>query len=151
MIISDILLLFCSALSFYGLGMIWAMEVVTLRTWTVLEDKKTFHQMRSVHWRALPYLVFIPIGILFLGSVSLFWYHPVKTPTNLLAFAVGVQIIIFILTAIYWGRWERIISVEQQSPQSNLVRRLVKTHWIRTALVSLNAILFFLITVFTFL
>jgi hypothetical protein len=149
--ISAILLLFCTALSFYGLGMIWAMEMVTLRTWTVLHDKETFHQLRSVHWRALPFLVFIPIGILFISSVWLLWYHPAKTPINLIVFAVGIQMVTFILTAMYWGRWERLISVEQQSPQSNLVRVLIKTHWIRTALVSLNAILFFLITVFTFL
>jgi len=148
---SDILLLFCTALSFYGLGMIWEMEVVTLRTWTIFRDKETFHLLRSVHWRVLPYLVFIPIGILFVCSVSLLWYHSAKTPVNLLASAVGTQVITFILTGIYWGRWERIISVEHQSPQSNLVKLLVKTHWIRTALVSLNAILFFLITMVTFL
>lgn len=47
----NILLFFTGALAFYGVGLIWSMELVTLRSWIVLEDKKSFHKVRYVLWK----------------------------------------------------------------------------------------------------
>ena len=65
------------ALAFYNVGTIWAHEVDIFRTWKLL-DPKTFAAVQGVHWKKLPYWVFIPVGLSLIGAVALFWYHPDK-------------------------------------------------------------------------
>ncbi|MDB4940263.1 MAG: hypothetical protein JWO40_688 [Candidatus Doudnabacteria bacterium] len=146
----NILFLLCGALSFYGIGLIWSMELITLRSWMVVDDTELFHKVRGVHWRVLPYLVFIPTGILVLCSTILLWVHPAKILFPLLLLAVLIQYMILVLTGSMWGRWERKISAEHQSSTSPLMKRLRETHWIRTALITLNGLIFFLLLISTY-
>ncbi len=52
-------------------------EIDIFRIWKLL-DQKTFHTVQGVHWKKLPYWVFIPVGLSFIGAIALFWYHPDK-------------------------------------------------------------------------
>lgn len=55
------------ALSFYLVGAIWAHEVDIFRSWKLI-DAKDFHAVQSVHWRKLPYWIFMPHALAFIGS-----------------------------------------------------------------------------------
>lgn len=75
-------------LAFYNVGTIWAHEVDIFRTWKLL-DSKTFAAVQSVHWKKLPYWVFIPVGLSLIGAVALLWYHPSKIPVWEILLAFG--------------------------------------------------------------
>ncbi len=127
-------------LSLYGVGLIWSVQLIIFPSWRMLADADQLYRIRLDYWRKLPYLVFIPIGILFIMTILLVIIHPPSAPPGLLWAALIVQLIINILTGLTWARWERRISMERLTPGDPLLERLVKTHWLRTLLVTMNAL-----------
>ena len=75
-----IFLLLNLALGFYDVGTIWAMEVDIFRSWKLV-GTENFHTVQELHWKKLPYWIFIPVALAFIGSVILFWYHPINSPS----------------------------------------------------------------------
>jgi len=74
-----LLLLANLALSFYLVGCIWAHEIDIFRSWQLL-DLEAFRRVQTAHWHKLPYWIFAPLGLAFLGSLALIWRHPVGHP-----------------------------------------------------------------------
>jgi hypothetical protein len=122
-------------LAFYNVGTIWAHEADIFRTWKLL-DPKTFAIVQSVHWKKLPYWVFIPVGLSFIGSIALLWYHPDTIPVWEIWLAFGFQCLSHSLTGGFWGRWQAKLSKDQLGGASPYLRLIIKTHWIRTALIN---------------
>jgi len=150
MVSSIILLLSTVALSFYGVGVIWAMELDVFRTWALLNDVEELNRVRGAHWKKLPYFVFVPIGLLLILNIALFWYHPATTPLFLVGLALGIHLLSDVLTAFMWGRWQGQLTFEHHGPDSPLLARLIKTHWIRTLLVTSNGIILLWAAIATF-
>ena len=65
---SKLFLVLNLALSFYLVGAIWAVEVDLFRSWKLI-DPKHFPKVQSVHWRKLPYWIFIPLPLALTGSI----------------------------------------------------------------------------------
>lgn len=123
----EIFLLLNLALAFYNIGTIWAHEIDIFRTWKLL-DVKTFHRVQGVHWKKLPYWVFIPVGLSFIGAIVLFWYHPGKVPDWEIGVAFSFQLISHILTALLWGRWQAKLSKDESGSASPWLRKILNTH-----------------------
>lgn len=143
---SFIFLLSNLALSFYNVGTIWAMETDIFRSWKLV-DTESFSTVQRVHWKKLPYWIFIPVGIAFLGSVTLIWYHPDKSPAWAIWGCLLCQLTSHVLTAIFWGPWQAKLSRDPLGSQSPFLNKIVKTHWIRTVLINLYAAILFAWTV----
>ncbi len=126
------------ALSLYGIGLIWSVQLVIFPSWRMLSDANQLYYIRRDYWKKLPFFVFIPIGILFLLTIVLLLDHPLSTPIALLWIALAAQVLIDGLTGLTWARWERQIAQEHLPPSHPLLARLVYTHWIRTALITIN-------------
>lgn len=141
------ILLITFALSFYGLGLIWAIETLIFPGWALLPDLPTFEKVRGAHWKIIPYLVFIPIGLLFVLTIALLWYMPLLP----IILAFFFQLFSHILTGLTFGRWQARIAIEHQGPNSPFLKKILATHWIRTTLVTLNAaaLLWAVLIVFT--
>jgi hypothetical protein len=122
------------ALAFYNVGTIWAHEVDIFRTWKLVGAH--FHNVQTAHWKKLPYWVLAPVGLAFAGSIALFWYHPVGSPMWAVAGNFGCQAASLLSTAIFWGPWQAALSRDPSGAKSILLERILKTHWMRTALVS---------------
>jgi hypothetical protein len=127
------------ALAFYNVGTIWAHEVDIFRAWRLVGPQ--FHDVQAAHWRKLPYWVLGPVAAAFAGSVALFWYHPAESPAWAIAGAFGCQAASLILTAFFWGRWQAALSHDPRGAKSVFLTRILRTHWVRTALVSLSALI----------
>ena len=125
------------ALAFYAIGAIWAHEIDIFRSWTLL-DPDTFHQLQLVHWRKLPYWVFIPIGLMFIGSVALIWYHPSTSPPWAVWGTVACQLASHVLTGAMWGPWQAKLSQDDRGASSPYLVKILSTHWIRTLLINAN-------------
>jgi hypothetical protein len=123
------------AISFYLCGAIWAHEVDIFRTWKLI-DTKDFQTVQQVHWRKLPYWIFTPLGLALTGSIALIWYHPDPSPHWGIWGNLGCQALSLILTAILWGNWQAKLSKDEAGPKSAYLDKILKTHWIRTALIN---------------
>lgn len=139
---SIIFLLSNLSLAFYNTGTVWAMEIDIFRSWKLL-DRQSFDVVRKAHWKKLPYWIFIPVGTAFLGSIVLIWYHPYGSPAWAIWGNIGCQLCSHILTAFFWGPWQAKLSLDHEGPKSPLLLKILKTHWIRTALINAYAAILF--------
>ena len=136
------------ALAFYNICTIWAHELDIFRSWKLL-DPKTFHAVQLGHWSKLPYWVFIPVGIAFVGSIALFWCHPDNVPIAEIWIAFGIQLLSHILTALFWGQWQAKLAKDELGSASPWLGRILKTHWVRTLLINANGLMLLYMTIQT--
>jgi hypothetical protein len=146
MMSSTVFLLLNLALGFYNVGTIWAHEVDIFRSWKLL-DSHDFHNVQHAHWRKLPYWVFTPVGLAFAGSIVLIWYHPDNSPLWGLWGVPLCQTLAIFLTAVFWGRWQAKLARDQQGPRSIYLAKILKTHWVRTCLVNICALILLMWTI----
>lgn len=130
------------ALAFYLVGAIWAHEVDIFRNWQVL-DAESFHRLQVVHWRKLPYWVFAPLAAAFAGSIILIWYHPANSPTWGIWGNLVCQLVSHGLTALMWGPWQAKLSRDPTGGRSAYLALIIRTHWIRTLLITAYGVLLF--------
>jgi hypothetical protein len=125
------------ALGFYNVGTIWAMEVDIFRSWKLAGSD--FRTVQEVHWKKLPYWIFAPVGLAFLGSVVLFWYHPADSPRWAMWGVFLAQAFSLLLTALFWGPWQAKLSKDPLGSKSPYLRKILKKHWLRTLLINAYA------------
>ena len=142
----EIFLLLNLVIAFYNIGTIWAHEIDIFRTWKLL-DQKTFHKVQEVHWKKLPYWVFIPVGLSFFGAIGLFWYHPDKIPSLEIWIAFTVQFLSHLLTAFFWGQWQAKLSKDTLGATSPYLAKILMTHWLRTALINAYGLMLLYMTI----
>jgi hypothetical protein len=130
------------ALAFYNVGTIWAHEVDVFRSWRLL-DVKTFRVVQAAHWKKLPYWIFAPVAASLVGAATLVWYHPADSPAWAVWGNLGCQALSHVLTAVTWGRWQAALTVDPLGPQSPFLGKILRTHWIRTALTNAHALILF--------
>jgi len=123
------------ALAFYLVGAIWAHEVDIFRNWQVL-DPENFQRVQDVHWKKLPYWIFAPLALALAGSVALIWDHPAGSPAWAVWGNLLCQLASHALTALMWGPWQAKLSQEAAGGESPYLGKILKTHWLRTLLIS---------------
>jgi len=126
------------ALAFYNTGTVWAHEIDTFRNWQLM-DKNSFMAVRAAHWHKLSYWVFIPVAVALLGGIVLIWYHPPGSPVWAIWGNVLVQLFTHFLTLVFGGRWQAQLADDHLGPQSPLLHKIVRTHWVRTLLINIYA------------
>ncbi len=144
----EIFLIINLVVAFYNIGTIWAHEIDIFRSWKLL-DPVTFHKVQTVHWRKLPYWIFVPAGLSLIGSFVLFWYHPDKISRWEIWIAFIFQISPHLLTAIFWGQWQAKLSKDKLGSKSRYLDKIIKSHWIRTALINAYGIALLYLTIQT--
>jgi hypothetical protein len=131
----EVFLILNLCLAFYNVGTIWAHEVDIFRSWKYL-DSKTFQTVQRVHWYKLPYWVFIPAGLSFIGALILFWYRPQQIPIWEIGFVFCTQLLSHLLTALFWGQWQAKLSNDERGAASPYLAKILKTHGVSTFLIS---------------
>jgi hypothetical protein len=97
--------------------------------------------MQLAHWRHLPYWVFAPIGVMSIGSITLIWYHPMRSPAWAIWGAFACQLASHIVTAVMWGPWQAKLSTDNRGSESPYLAKILSTHWIRTLLMNANGLI----------
>lgn len=131
----NVFLLLDLSLSFYLVGTIWAHEIDIFRSWQFIAAKD-FRAVQSAHWRKLPYWIFTPLGLAFIGSIALIWYQPRASPRWAIWGNLSCQLGSHVLTAIYWGRWQAKLSKDERGSASPYLAKILATHWMRTLLIN---------------
>ena len=135
-----VFLLLNLALAFYNVGTIWAHEIDIFRSWKLV-DAETFHLVQQVHWRKLPYWVLLPGTLALAGSISLIWYCPAGSPRWAIWGGLGCELASVILTFLFWGRWQGILSQDPLGSASPYLDLILSTHWVRTSLITARGII----------
>lgn len=104
-------------------------------------DPENFRRLQTVHWRKLPYWIFAPIAAALAGSVTLIWFHPAGSPAWAVWGNLGCQLVSLFLTGIFWGRWQAKLSKDSAGGKSQYLAKILKTHWVRTALINAYALI----------
>jgi hypothetical protein len=123
------------AVAFYNVGTIWANHLDIFPTWRLV-GRKEFPRIHQAHWKKLPYWVLLPWGLEIAGATALIWYHPANSPVWAIYGGASCVWLSLILTILMWGPWQGKLSRDPLGPDSPLLLRILKTHWIRVALVN---------------
>lgn len=142
----ELFLILNLVIAFYNIGTIWAHEIDIFRSWRLLEPG-AFINVQSKHWKKLPFWIFIPVAFSFIGGIALFWYHPDIIPIGEIWLAFLVQLVSHILTITFWGPWQAKLSKDTRGGESPYLAKILKTHWIRTALINIYGIVLLIMTI----
>ena len=135
------ILIFTLAASFYDAGTIW-MTQFGWRLWPYVApaDFAVYH---DAWWSMIKPVIFPVAALAFIGSILLIWWRPDGVEGSLVWINAGMQLAVYILTAIFWGPWQAQTHYARL-PDGSLdpvYQRVMSTHWIRAALISANAVL----------
>ncbi|MDQ4214382.1 hypothetical protein [Microbacterium capsulatum] len=133
-----VLLLIDLLIGGYNFGTIWAHEADIFRTWRLVGAR--FSEVQSTHWRRLPYWVFSPVALGLILAAVLPWIAPASWPAWGVWGSFVLQVVSLVLTATMWGPWQAKLSKDPRGSESPYLHQILSTHWIRTALYSLNAL-----------
>jgi hypothetical protein len=125
------LLVGTTALAWYHVGFVWLVQVVAWPLFAYVGPNE-FPAYHQAWWRGIRYVLFIPTGLVFAGGLALLFVRPSGVPAWLLILAFGLNLVMWILTAGWWGPQQSRLT-DPRSPRVGLINR---THWLRTALVS---------------
>ena len=128
---SDWLLISTVAFAWYHVGFVWLVQVVC---WPLFGSvgQNEFDAYHRAWWRGIRYILFVPSGLTFVGAILLMRWTPGGVPRWILWTALAQYILTYVLTAIWWGPQQAELT-RTDTPRFKLI---VKTHWVRTALVT---------------
>jgi hypothetical protein len=107
-----------------------------------LIGRAQFHEVQTAHFRKIPYWIFGPVGLALLGNIALLWYRPAGSPRWCVWAALVFQLLSIVLTAAFWGRWQGRPAQDERGPESPYLAKILRTHWLRTALINGYALVF---------
>ncbi len=159
-----LLLLLNVALAFIGIGQIWLVQLSSYPLWQHVGPKE-FHNYHIVWWHSIWMPIFIPAGTAIITTIALFWVRLPKVSRSLIWMACIILFVTYSLTYLWWAPLmaligatpEEVNGVSHWAPyiinfgwknetQQQLYRLLIRSHWIRVALITAYGILLFYIS-----
>jgi hypothetical protein len=135
MTVADWILVLTVALAWYHVGFVWLVQVVAWPLFAYVGPAE-FDAYHQAWWRGIRYILFIPSGLAFFGGLALLFAHPSGVPEWLVAIAFAMYVLTYVLTAVWFGPQQAGLT----DPRSQRLELVNKTHWIRTLLVTGNAL-----------
>lgn len=96
------LLLAICALSAYGVGQVWLVQLSSYRLWAYVGERE-FRAYHAAWWRSIWFVILAPSTLLFLGSVMMLWLRAPGVPVSAAWSGLALQIALLLGTAIWWG------------------------------------------------
>jgi len=127
----DWVLICTLALAWYHVGIIWLVQVIA---WPLFAHvgRNEFEGYHLAWWRGIRYVIFVPSALILAGIILLLRFPPAGVPMATLWTSLGLYVLIYVLTAAWWGPQQ----AKLKDPTSTRLKLILRTHWVRTALVS---------------
>lgn len=132
---SQRVLLGAVAFGLYGVGQIWLAQSLCYRLWPLVGNA-TFFAYQTAWWHSIWFVIFVPSGLAFFAALALPWLRPPGVNISLLWTGLGVQVLLYVLTAIWWGPLMSRMSTPEQGLSPDNYHLLMTTHWLRVAIVT---------------
>jgi hypothetical protein len=90
-------------------------------------------------------VIFPVAAIAFFGAIALAWCRPAGVTATPVWLNIGLQVLIYALTAAFWGRWQAQTHFARLPDGSldPIYVRTISTHWIRACLITLSGLVVF--------
>jgi hypothetical protein len=137
---SQWVLIITFAATVYGVGNIWMTEL-GWRLWPYVAPSD-FVAYHKAWWAMIKPVVFPVAAVAFFGAIALIWWRPVGVSSAAAWLNAAIQVLIYALTAIFWGRWQAQTQYATL-PGGGLdpmYLRGMSTHWIRAVLITLSGV-----------
>jgi hypothetical protein len=135
-------LILTAALSFYGLGQIWLVQLSSYRLWAYVGASE-FEAYHLVWWRSIWGVVLGPAALVFVGSIAMIWMRPDGVPSQAVWLGLALQVLLLLGTAFWWGPLMARLSEPGSGLILPLYHKLMLTHWLRVGIVTAYSILLF--------
>jgi hypothetical protein len=137
------------AVGFYGVGLIWLVQMSCYPLWAYVGHAE-FHEYHIFWWHSIWGVCFVPAGLSVLGIIAMIWWRPPGVPAKAVWLGIALQFAIWFLTAIWWAPLMARLGDLSGPAFSALFHKLLVTHWLRVALITAYGILLFWMTVESF-
>ena len=131
-------LLVTLAFTLYMAGMIWSMQVFEYPLFAFVGPEQ-FRAYHAAHNRSLPFFVILPSLLALVSAVLLVWIRPAGIPLWLVGLVVALDLAVLVSTAA--GQAPLHARLDRDGYSTDVIRTLVRSNWIRTALWTANALL----------
>jgi len=137
--INGVWLLFVTCmLSVYGVGQVWLVQLSSYRLWGFVGARE-FHDYHAAWWRSIWGVVLAPAALVAAGAALMVWRPAPGVPSWATWLGLALQVALLAGTAFWWGP----LMARLEAPDGALLieryRLLMKTHWLRVALVTAYA------------
>ncbi len=136
---SEWLLMAACALSFYGVGQVWLVQLSGYPLWTYVGEPE-FHAYHRAWWRSIWGVILAPSALLVLGSALMLWLRAPGVPAWAAWVGVALQLALLLGTALWWGP----LMARLEGPDGGLLpdhyRLMIASHWLRVAIVTAYAL-----------
>ena len=132
---SEALLLGTCALSLYGVGQVWLVQLSSYRLWTYVGPRE-FRAYHAAWWRGIWGVVLAPAALVTIGAALMVWRQAPGVPVWAVWFGLALQIALLFGTAIWWAPLMARLEAPDGGILPNAYRLLMKTHWIRVGIVT---------------
>ena len=135
-----LLLLITFALSAYGTGQVWLVQISGYPLWKFVSDDQ-FHAYHNAWWRSIWGVILAPAGLLCLCALMMLKWRTPITPAWSVWLGIGMQLILLVGTALWWGPLMARLEQPQGGVDPHRFHVLLNSHWMRVALVSFYSVL----------
>jgi hypothetical protein len=137
---SQWLLLATCALSLYGAGQVWLVQLSSYRLWVYVGEKE-FHAYHAAWWRGIWGVILAPAGILTIGSALMLWAPAPGVPAWATWAGFGLQAALLLGTGLWWGPLMARLEAPGGGLRMDRYQLMMNTDWLRVSLVSAYAAL----------
>jgi hypothetical protein len=131
------------AASFYNVGTIW-MTQFGWRLWPYVAPGD-FGPYHLAWWSMIKPIIFPMAGVAVFGSIVMIWWRPEGVTAAPVWLNIALQMVIYGLTVAFWGRWQAQTQYARMPDGAldPIYLRVMSTHWIRCALITLSGLVVF--------
>lgn len=130
-----LLVLGTSALGLYAVGNVWLVQLVCYRLWAHVGRSESFGY-HIAWWHSTWGVLFVPAGLVFLGTLALLWMRPPGVSRGLVWVGLTLQMVIYASTAAWWAPLMARLVTPDSGMSLHDYDLLMSTHWIRLALIT---------------
>jgi hypothetical protein len=137
---SQWLLLVTCALSLYGAGQVWLVQLSSYRLWTYVGERE-FQAYHAAWWQSIWGVILAPAALLIVCAILMLRWPAPGVPAWSAWLGGALQIALLLGTAVWWGPLMARLETPSGALSLERYELLMHTHWIRVAIVSAFALL----------
>jgi hypothetical protein len=129
------LLLAVFALSLYGTGQVWLVQLSSYPLWRYVGEAQ-FPAYHQAWWRSIWGVVLGPAVLAFLGTLLMLRWRTPETPEWSIWLGAGLQLALVVGTALWWAPLMARLEGPTGGPDPARFNLLLNTHWLRVCLIT---------------
>ena len=137
---SQWLLLGTCALSLYGMGQVWLVQLSSYRLWAYVGELE-FRSYHQAWWQSIWGVILAPAVLVLIGALLMLWWRAPGVPAWATWLGAVLQIVLLLGTAAWWGPLMARLETATGGLSPERYRLLMTTHWIRVGIISAYGLL----------